>query len=64
VTAVQDPQDGGVAVGPGAQLAGVRDNITVVIADAVHVASRQGAPRATDDMDVDTRPREAAGGVR
>jgi protein phosphatase len=64
LSAVKDPQEAADALVAAALLAGGRDNITVVIADAVHVASRQGAPRATDDMDVDTRPREAAGGVR
>ncbi len=46
--------------------AGGRDNITVVIVDAVSVASRPGTLLETDDdIDMDTRPREAAaGGVR
>ncbi len=42
-----------------------RDNITVVIVDAVSVAARRGALLQADDVDADTRPREAAaGGVR
>ncbi|MET0811461.1 MAG: protein phosphatase 2C domain-containing protein [Microbacterium sp.] len=46
--------------------AGGRDNITVVVVDAVSVASRPGTLLETDtDLDMDTRPREAAaGGVR
>jgi protein phosphatase len=45
--------------------AGGRDNVTVVVVDAVSVASRRGALLQTDDIDADTRPREAAaGGVR
>lgn len=61
---VADPQQAADELVAEALLAGGRDNITVVIVDAVHVASRPGAPRETDDIDVDTRPREAAGGVR
>lgn len=47
--------------------AGGRDNITVIVVDAVSVASRPGTLMATDDTDVDldTRPRETTpGGVR
>lgn len=45
---------------------GGRDNITVLVIDAVSVASRPGTLLETDsDIDMDTRPREAAaGGVR
>jgi protein phosphatase len=46
--------------------AGGRDNITVIVVDAVSVATRPGTLMETDSyIDMDTRPREsAAGGVR
>lgn len=61
-----DPQRAADALVEAAVAAGGRDNITVVLADAVSVASRPGTLLATDDdIDMDTRPREAAaGGVR
>jgi protein phosphatase len=61
-----DPQTAATALVSEAVRAGGRDNITVVIVDAVSVASRPGVPmQADDDIDADTRPREAAaGGVR
>jgi len=61
-----DPQRAADALIEAAVAAGGRDNITVVIADAVSVASRPGTLLETDDdIDMDTRPREAAaGGVR
>lgn len=46
---------------------GGRDNITVVVLDAISVASRAGGTWTSDDSDIDadTRPREAApGGIR
>ncbi len=61
-----DPQRAADALVDAAVEAGGRDNITVVVADAVSVASRPGTLFETDDdIDMDTRPREAAaGGVR
>ena len=55
----------GVLVGE-ALHAGGRDNISVVVVDAVSVAARPGVHmRADDDIDDDTRPRAAAaGGMR
>jgi len=66
LTTVGDPQQAADALIGEALHAGGRDNITVVIADAVQVASRPGTLLETDDTDIDmdTRPREAAGGVR
>lgn len=62
----QDPQAAADLLVSEAVGAGGRDNITVVIVDAVSVASRPGTLLETDsDIDMDTRPREAAaGGVR
>ncbi|MFS0732150.1 protein phosphatase 2C domain-containing protein [Microbacterium sp. 1P10UB] len=61
-----DPQRAADVLVEEAVAAGGRDNITVVIVDAVSVASRPGTLLETDDdIDADTRPREtAAGGVR
>ena len=61
-----DPQKAADVLVDEAVGTGGRDNITVVIVDAVTVASRPGTLLETDsDMDSDTRPREAAaGGVR
>ncbi|QNA91683.1 PP2C family serine/threonine-protein phosphatase [Microbacterium sp. Se5.02b] len=62
-----DPQLVVDALTADAVAAGGRDNITVIVVDAVSVASRPGTLLATDDADIDldTRPREAAaGGVR
>lgn len=61
-----DPQIAAAALVSEAVHAGGRDNITVVVVDAVSVASRPGVPmQADDDFDADTRPREAAaGGMR
>ncbi|UUE21136.1 PP2C family protein-serine/threonine phosphatase [Microbacterium sp. J1-1] len=62
-----DPQKAADALTADAVSAGGRDNITVIVVDAVSVASRPGTLTATDDddIDADTRPREAtAGGVR
>ena len=48
--------------------AGGRDNITVVVVDAIAVTTRPGTIVLSDDMDdvdADTRPRETVtGGVR
>lgn len=65
LSSVPDPQEAAdVLVGEAVE-AGGRDNITVVVVDAVSVASRPGTLLEADsDMDMDTRPREAAGGVR
>jgi len=62
-----DPQKAADVLTDDAVSAGGRDNITVIVVDAVSVASRPGTLMATDDTDIDldTRPREAAaGGVR
>lgn len=61
-----DPQAAATALVAEAVRAGGRDNITVVVVDAVSVASRPGVlMQADDDIDADTRPREAAaGGMR
>ncbi|WP_083511139.1 PP2C family protein-serine/threonine phosphatase [Microbacterium sp. XT11] len=60
-----DPQQAADALVSDALGAGGRDNITVVVADAVSVASRPGTLLDTEThIDMDTRPREAAGGVR
>ncbi|WP_439591906.1 PP2C family protein-serine/threonine phosphatase [Microbacterium sp.] len=63
---VTDPQTASELLVDEAVAAGGRDNITVIVVDAVSVASRPGTLLATDsDIDMDTRPREAAaGGVR
>lgn len=58
-----DPQTAAAALVHEAVHAGGRDNITVVVVDAVSVASRPGVRmRADDDIDEDTRPREAVAG--
>lgn len=61
-----DPQTAASVLVGEAVSAGGRDNITVVVVDAVSVASRPGVlMRADDDIDEDTRPRAAAaGGMR
>ncbi|MGW8482235.1 PP2C family protein-serine/threonine phosphatase [Microbacterium sp. NPDC055903] len=61
-----DPQTAADLLVDEAVRAGGRDNITVVVADAVLVASKPGRPmQADDDLDADTRPREeVAGGMR
>ncbi|WP_314649304.1 protein phosphatase 2C domain-containing protein [uncultured Microbacterium sp.] len=66
LTTTPDPQRAADVLIDAAVEAGGRDNITVVVADAVSVASRPGTLFETDDdIDMDTRPREAAaGGVR
>ncbi|GEK85520.1 PP2C family protein-serine/threonine phosphatase [Microbacterium aerolatum] len=59
----RDPQLAADALVAAAVTAGGRDNITVVVVDAVSVASRPGVQmRADDDIDEDTRPREAVAG--
>lgn len=60
-----DPQTSAAALVDAAMLAGGRDNITVLVVDAVSVASRPGLHmQSDDDIDEDTRPREAvAGGI-
>jgi len=58
-----DPQTAAIALVGEAVSAGGRDNITVVVVDAVSVASRPGVQMlADDDIDQDTRPREAVAG--
>ncbi|WP_353114777.1 protein phosphatase 2C domain-containing protein [Microbacterium sp.] len=61
-----DPQTAADVLVEEAVAAGGRDNITVVVVDAVSVASRPGTPTTSDEeIDADTRPREAAaGGMR
>lgn len=61
-----DPQEAAAVLVDDAVRAGGRDNITVIVVDAVSVASRPGTLLETDsDADLDTRPREpAAGGMR
>ena len=59
-----DPQVAAAALIDQAVSAGGRDNITVVVVDAVSVASRPGVQMlADDDIDEETRPREAVAGV-
>lgn len=63
LTVESDPQTAAAALVNEAVAAGGRDNITVVVVDAVSVASRPGVQmRADDDIDEDTRPREAVAG--
>ena len=58
-----DPQIAAAALIDEAVIAGGRDNITVVVVDAVSVACRPGVQmRADDDIDEETRPREAVAG--
>ncbi|WP_300268180.1 protein phosphatase 2C domain-containing protein [Microbacterium sp.] len=58
-----DPQTAAAALIDEAVSAGGRDNVTVVVVDAVSVASRPGVQmRADDDIDEETRPREAVAG--
>lgn len=65
LTAEPDPQRAADILVDEAVQAGGRDNITVVVVDAVSVTARRGALLQADDVDADTRPREAAaGGVR
>ena len=60
-----DPQRAADILTAEAVEAGGRDNVTVVIVDAVSVASRPGTIVHSDEVDDDTRPREALnGGVR
>lgn len=60
-----DPQRAADFLVSSAVHAGGRDNVTAVVIDATAVASRPGTLVETDEPDVaDTRPREAAGGVR
>lgn len=65
LTVESDPQAAAAALIDEAVSAGGRDNITVVVVDAMSVASRPGVQmRADDDIDEETRPREAiAGGM-
>ncbi|CAH0123093.1 MULTISPECIES: protein phosphatase 2C domain-containing protein [unclassified Microbacterium] len=63
LTTESDPQTAAAALVSEAVAAGGRDNITVVVVDAVSVASRPGVQmRADDDIDENTRPRAAAAG--
>lgn len=66
LTLESDPQTAAASLVGEAVNAGGRDNITVVVIDAVFVASRPGTQvQADDDIDENTRPREAAaGGIR
>lgn len=58
-----DPQTAASALIGEAVHAGGRDNITVVVVDAVSVAFKAGVlMQADDDIDEDTRPRAAAAG--
>lgn len=58
-----DPQVAADILVDEAVRAGGRDNITVVVVDAVAVASRPGIQAESDeDVDADTRPREATVG--
>lgn len=59
-----DPQTAADLLVDEAVRAGGRDNITVVVVDAVSVASRPGTPMEADetDIDADTRPRASAVG--
>ncbi|WP_460783846.1 PP2C family protein-serine/threonine phosphatase [Microbacterium tumbae] len=66
LVAESDPQTAADLLVDEAVRAGGRDNVTVVVADAILVASKPGRPmQADDDLDADTRPREeVAGGMR
>mgnify|MGYP001619141769 CR=1 FL=1 len=60
-----DPQRAADILTAEAVEAGGRDNVTVVVVDAVSVASQPGSIVHSDEIDDDTRPREALnGGVR
>ncbi|MGY1551464.1 PP2C family protein-serine/threonine phosphatase [Microbacterium sp. A588] len=64
LTVESDPQTAAAALVAEAVSAGGRDNITVVVVDAVSVASRPGVQMRDDNIDENTRPREAfAGGI-
>lgn len=63
LTRETDPQTAATVLVGEAVSAGGRDNITVVVVDAVSVASRPGVQmQADDDIDEETRPREAVTG--
>ena len=61
--AQRDPQAAAEQLVEAAVHAGGRDNVTVIVIDAVAVASRPGRPIETgdDEIDMDTRPRATAG---
>ncbi|WP_336644997.1 PP2C family protein-serine/threonine phosphatase [Microbacterium sp. USHLN186] len=54
-----DPQRAAAQLAAEAVDAGGRDNVTVVVVDAVSVATRPGTIVLADDVDDDTRPRAA-----
>lgn len=63
LTSEADPQRAAGVLVEEAVEAGGRDNVTVVIVDAVSVASRPGSMVETDEADDETRPRDAARGA-
>ncbi|GLJ63047.1 MULTISPECIES: PP2C family protein-serine/threonine phosphatase [Microbacterium] len=63
LSAEDDPQTAASRLVEAAVARGGRDNVSVIVVDAVHVAWHDG-DTGTRDIDADTRPREPVGGRR